>query len=107
MEKRIVIKYVRMSEKKLRIIAPLYRGKSVDDAVALMKHANSKGARLLQKAVESCAALFPKKDGSVITVKQLSFDKGPRFKRWRPGGRGVAKRYERKTAHIQVVLEQA
>ena len=106
MEKQIVIKYVRMSEKKLRIIAQNYTDMTVDEAIALMAHAKSKGGKLLLKAVESCAALFNKADNKTITVKQLVIDKGPRFKRWRPGGRGVAKSYEHKSAHIRVVLVQ-
>lgn len=105
MEKRVIIKYVRMSEKKLRILASNYTGKRVDEATAIMQLANSKGAKLLKKAVESCAALFTKDEAPHLMIKGLIIDKGPRFKRWRPGGRGVAKRYERKSAHIQVVLQ--
>src|SRR5437867_2939141 len=112
MEGKAVVRYVRMSPRKVRIVANMIRGKSVDDALGLLQLLPKKSARVIIKLVRSAAANVEDKakgkaDIDEYVVKAVQVDHGPIIKRWLPRAMGRANRVQRRTSHITVVLDEA
>jgi len=99
-----------VSAKKVRPIADHLRRKLVPDAVALLENLPQKGARFLQKVIQSAAsnALDQNKnlDEETLFIKELLIDEGPSSKRIWPRSRGRADRLIKRTCHISVALEE-
>jgi len=109
MEARAVVRSVRMSPRKVRIVANMIRGKDVDTALNILKLLPKKSARVIVKLVESAAANAEDKakgkaDVDSLVVKSIQVDNGPLIKRWMPRAMGRANRIQRRTSHITVVL---
>lgn len=109
MEVRAHIKYVKMSPLKLREIVDAVKVLSPQVALDRLQFSQRRNAKALRKALVSAiangqgiAGFDPKK----AVFKTLKIDEGPFFKRFRPGSRGTAKPYVRKSSHITIVLEQ-
>jgi large subunit ribosomal protein L22 len=105
-------RFVRMSCRKLRLIADELRGKPVDLAfsdLALLKN-TKKGAEIFEKVLKSAVANFQDKDqdASVATeslnIKEITVDGGPQIKRIRARAQGRAFRIIKKTSHVTVVI---
>ena len=109
MEAKAVVRSVRMSPRKVRIVANMIRGKDVDTALNILKLLPKKSARVIVKLVESAAANAEDKakgkaDLDSLVVKRIQVDNGPIIKRWMPRAMGRANRVQRRTSHITVVL---
>ena len=109
MEVRAHIKYVKMSPLKLREIVDAVKVLSPQVALDRLQFSQRRNAKALRKALVSAVAngqgiagFDPKK----AVFKTLKIDEGPFFKRFRPGSRGTAKPYVRKSSHITIVQEQ-
>jgi large subunit ribosomal protein L22 len=105
-----LLRYARVAPRKVRVVAELIRGKSVDQAINILMFANRAPAQLLKKLVVSAIAnAEDKSKGSVDTdnlvVKEVVVDQGPTLKRWRPRAMGRATRINKRTSHIRVVLD--
>lgn len=102
-----VAKGVRMSPRKVGVVAALVRGRSVEDALTILKHTPRRSALPVQKAVASAKANAEhnhnyKADSLFIT--EISVTAGPRIKRFRPAAHGRALPFQRRTSHIRVVV---
>lgn len=104
MEKSITIKYLRISAKKLRMILDAYKGKKAQKLLESLGLQMDRGAQVISQGVKSALSLFQENERPLVTVKNLTADKGPLFKRFRPGSRGMAKKYSKKTAHLTITL---
>jgi large subunit ribosomal protein L22 len=110
-QKKIVakLKYFRISTRKVRPLLKSLRGKKAVEAVAYLKFNNSRIAVYLSKLMNS--AMASAKDLGLsednLIINEFTCDEGPVLKRFRPGHRGVAFPYQRKLAHIQVVLTES
>jgi large subunit ribosomal protein L22 len=109
MEATAIVRYVRQSPRKMRIVANMIRGKSVDEALAILKLLPKRGARLIEKALSSAAANADDKskgkvDVDALVVKAIQIDNGPIVKRWMPRSMGRANRIQKRTSHITVVV---
>jgi large subunit ribosomal protein L22 len=105
---KAVAKGVRMSPRKVGVVAALVRGRTVADALVILSHTPRRSALPVQKVIESARANAGnnhnyKTDTMVIT--QISVTPGPRFKRFRPAAHGRALPFQRRTSHIAVILE--
>jgi large subunit ribosomal protein L22 len=90
----------------------MIRGKSVDEALALLKLLPKKSARIIEKLVSSAAANADDKskgkvDVDALIVKAIQVDNGPIVKRWMPRAMGRANRIQKRTSHITVVVDEA
>jgi len=107
MEAKAVVRHVRMSPRKMRIIANLVRGKRVDEAMGLLKLMPKKGAFVIRKLLISAVA-NAEQQGDVnvdsLKVRDCSVDNGPILKRWMPRSMGRANRIQRRTSHVTVVV---
>lgn len=101
-------RHARISATKVRPLADLVRGKRVDDALAILKFQPHRGARMLEKVIQSAFANAedrgaPNRAG--LKVIEVKVDGGPMFKRVRPGPRGMAHVIKKRFAHITVAVE--
>ena len=107
MEARAVLKFARRSPQKLRGVAALVRGQSVEKALQILDLAPQGSAKVLRKVVRSALANAEAKgtsdDVEQLVVKKLTVDGGPRLKRFMPRARGRATRIIKPMSHITVV----
>lgn len=101
-------KGVRMSPRKVSVVAALVRGRSVQDAITILEHTPRRSAKQVMETVKSAQANavhnHSYKPGTLV-ITEISVTPGPRFKRYRPAARGRALPFERKTSHIRVVVD--
>ena len=103
-----VARFVRATPQKVRRVADLVRGKSVDDALIALQFAPQAAAENVYKVIESAAANAVNNQGLVrekLVVTKLMVDEGPTLKRFRPRAQGRASRILKRTSHITVVVE--
>lgn len=102
---KAVRKYVRISPKKVNVVAGLVRNKKVKTALAELKFLNKKPAQEVYKAVKSASANavnnFAQKEEELV-IKSLLIVPGPTLKRINPVSRGRARRILKRTSHIFV-----
>lgn len=101
-------KGVRISPRKVAEVAALIRGRSVDDALTILEYTPRRAAGPVMNAVKSAAANAEHnhnfKPGS-LEITEISVTSGPRLKRFMPAARGRARRFQRKTSHIRVIVD--
>ena len=100
-----VHKYARISARKVRPLADMIRGQSVDDALNMLRYQPQRGARMLEKVLKSALANAEDRRAtnlSQLKVTEARVDGGPMFKRIRPRARGTAFTILKRTAHIHV-----
>jgi large subunit ribosomal protein L22 len=100
-------KYVRSSARKARLVCDHIRGKSVDDARAILAHTPRAIARDWSKLLESAVANAENNHelvGEDLYVKAIHADEGPTIKRFRPRAMGRATRIRKRTSHLTILL---
>ncbi len=103
-----VSKGVRMSPRKVGVVASLVRGRSVSDALTILEHTPRRAAKPVAKVIKSAQANAEHNHSyrpDSLYISEIAVTAGPRFKRWRAAARGRALRYQRKTSHIKVVVD--
>ena len=111
MEARAKAKYLRMSPRKVRLVADLIRGKQVDQAIAVLRSLRQRAAEPVRKVVRSAAANAISEAGSArlraadLKITLINVDGGPSFKRFRAAAMGRAHRYKHRTCHVSVVVQ--
>lgn len=110
MESKASVRYVRMSPRKLRLVADLVRGKAINHAYATLRFTKrQKAAKTLVELLDSAVANAEqtgKVDVDTLVIKSLKVDQGPTMKRFMPRAQGRAFQILRKTSHVSVVLEE-
>ncbi|MFP4521095.1 MAG: 50S ribosomal protein L22 [Fibrobacterota bacterium] len=103
-------KFVRGSIKKARLVASLIRGKSANEALAILFGLRNKKkmAEAFEKTLKSAIANYsnqvPNGDIDALEIKEVRVDGGPVMKRIRPRAQGRAMRILKRTSHISMVL---
>lgn len=101
-------RFVRVSPTKARRVIDLVRGKSVNDAIDILRWAPQVASEPVAKVIASAAANAQNNDGldpSTLVVSEIFADEGPTAKRIRPRAQGRAFRIRKRTSHITVVVE--
>jgi large subunit ribosomal protein L22 len=114
MEFRAEMRYLRVSPQKARLVLDLIKGRRVEDArntlLFTKKRVAAPVAKLLQSALDNANFLASEKGIDVeidnLYVKRAIANEGPRMKRIRPAPQGRAYRYQRRIAHIELVLAE-
>ncbi|MEA4988914.1 MAG: 50S ribosomal protein L22 [Anaerovorax sp.] len=109
MEAKAVAKYVRMSPIKLKPVTDLVRGKSLQEALTILKFTPGKGAELVENVVKSAAANAENNhdmDVDKLYVAEVYAHQGPTMKRWRAGSQGRASVILKRSSHIGVTLKE-
>ena len=101
-------RFVRVSATKARRVIDLVRGKSVTDALDILRWAPQDASEPVAKVIASAAANAQNNDGldpSTLVVATIHADGGPTAKRIRPRAQGRAFRIRKRTSHITVIVE--
>ncbi len=107
METKAVVKHVRISPQKARLVVDLIRGKKVEEADTTLGFTHKKAALIVRKVLKSAmanAVQNPNIDENILYVKEIFVDQGPSLKRWRARAQGRAAPIRKRTSHITVVL---
>lgn len=105
---KAVAKGVRMSPRKVGIVAQLVRGRTVADALTILEHTPRRSATAVKKVIESARANADHNHNykpESLKIVSISVTPGARLKRYRPAAHGRALPFQRKTSHIHVVVE--
>lgn len=109
MEVKAFARHIRMSPRKVRLVADLVRGLDVSKAEAQLKFYRKAAARPVLKLVQSAAANATnnfKLNADGLFIKKITVDGGPVLKRWRARAFGRAAGIKKRTSHISVVLDE-
>jgi len=104
---RAQAKYVRTSARKARLVCDHIRGKSVEEARAILAHTPRAVARDWSKLLESAIANAEHNHeliGDDLRVYAVTADEGPTLKRFRPRAMGRATRIRKRTSHLTITL---
>ncbi len=106
------LRYARMSPRKMKYTVELIRGKTVNEALAILGITAKRGARFLNKLVKSAIANADHLsalrntpvDTNALRIVEAAIGPGPTMKRWRtaPMGRGLP--IKKRTCHVKLVL---
>src|ERR1043166_7627540 len=114
MEFRAQARFMRVSPQKARLVLDLIKGQRVENALNTLAFTKKRVAatveKLLRSALENANYLSTEKgldvDVDKLYVKAAVANDGPRMKRIRPAPMGRAYRYQRRIAHLEVVLAE-
>jgi large subunit ribosomal protein L22 len=101
-------RFVRVSPRKARRVIDLVRGRSVADALDILRWAPQAASEPVAKVIASAAANAQNNNGldpATLVVATVYADEGPTAKRIRPRAQGRAFRIRKRTSHITVVVE--
>lgn len=103
METRAILRGVRLSDQKGRLVADQIRGLPVDKALNILTFSPKKGAEIIKKVLESAIANAEHNDGADIDelkVKTIYVEKGMVLKRFTARAKGRGNRIVKPTCHI-------
>jgi large subunit ribosomal protein L22 len=105
---KAVANRVRISPRKVGVVAALVRGRSVSDAMTILEHTPRRSAKVVKDAISSAQANATHNHNfkpGTLNIVQISVTAGVRYKRYRPAARGRALPFERKTSNITVIVD--
>lgn len=114
MEAKAISRHIRQSPQKMRLVVDLIRGRSVNDAYAVLQFSKKRAAEAIDKTLRSAVANARDKaeqagelvDVDELYVKEAFVDEGPYYKRWRAAAMGRPAPIRRPTAHVTVVVDR-
>src|SRR3569832_546075 len=107
METKAILRGVRLSEQKGRLVADLFRGKKVDQALNILTFSPKKGAGIIKKVLESAIANAEHNDGADIDElkdRTNKEEKGPKQKRNTARTKRRGDRISKQSCHIYVTV---
>jgi len=107
METRAIVRGVRLSADKGRLVADLIRGKKVDQALNILTFTQKKAAGIVKKALESAIANAEHNDGADIDelkVTSIYVEQGATLKRFSARAKGRGNRISKPTCHVYVTV---
>ena len=110
MEATAKLRYLRITPRKVRVVADLIRGKNVNQALAQLAYVEKRAAEPVAKLLRSAVANAEQaaKDQSLdvdrLLVKELMVDQGPSLRRYMPRAMGRAFKILKKTSHISLTI---
>lgn len=105
---KAIAKGVRMSPRKVGVVAALVRGRTVEDALVILSHTPRRSALPVIKTIESARANAEHNHNlkpATLRITEITVNHGPRLKRYRPAAHGRALPFERRTSHIMVLVD--
>jgi large subunit ribosomal protein L22 len=108
MQATAILRGVRLSPQKARLVVDVVRGKPVDLALAMLRNMPQKAAVEVARIIKSAAANAENNlqmSPEDLVVKTIFVDEGPAMKRMRPRARGRANIIKRRTSHITVIVD--
>ena len=110
MEVKAKVSFVRITPRKMGLLADEVRGKPINDALIYLKFSPRKRtAHVLHTLLKSAAANADQKgtvDVDTLFVKTILVGQGTTLKRFRPRAKGSAFKINKKTSHVSVTLAE-
>lgn len=107
METTAILRGVRLSAQKGRLVADQVRGLPVDRALSLLAFSPKKGAAIIKRVLESAIANAEHNDGADIDelkVKTIYVDKATSLRRFTARAKGRGNVILKQTCHIHVTV---
>ncbi len=107
METRAIVRGVRLSVDKGRLVADMIRGKKVDHALNILTFTQKKAAGIITKALESAIANAEHNNAADIDelrVKTIYVEQGTTLKRFTARAKGRGNRISKPTCHVYVTV---
>ncbi|PIE83264.1 MAG: 50S ribosomal protein L22 [Candidatus Contendobacter odensis] len=104
-----VMKYVRISPQKARLVADQVRNLPVERALQILTFSSKKSAKIIQRVLESAIANAEHNEGADIDelkVSAICVDCGPVLKRMHARAKGRGNRIVKRTSHITVTVAE-
>jgi len=109
MEVKTQLNYLRVSPRKVRLVADLIRGKSVQEAERILTFTSKRGSepilKLLKTARTDAVHNFQLQEENLY-IKKIMVNPGPTYKRLMPRARGHADPIKKRTSHIILILDE-
>jgi large subunit ribosomal protein L22 len=101
-------RFARISERKVRLVADMIRGRRCDEAIELLRYTPKRAAKMIDRVLKSAMASANEQEASMgkLIVAEARVDAGPLIKRWHPKDRGRAHAILRRTSHIVVAVDE-
>ncbi|NPA29770.1 MAG: 50S ribosomal protein L22 [Epsilonproteobacteria bacterium] len=103
---KAVLKFIRLSPTKARLIAREVQGMNAELALASLEFMPNKAAKVIAKVIASAVANGGYEPEECV-ISSCRVDKGPVLKRWKPRARGRASRIMKPTSHVMVEVTEA
>ena len=106
-EAKAVLRYVRMTPRKVRLVVDLIRGRDVSEALTVLKYLPRAAAQVVEKVLNSAVANAGQKelgDPESLKVSRAYVDGGPVLKRFRPRSMGRANPIHKRTSHVTIAV---
>ena len=104
-----ILKGVRISPQKVRLVADMIRGKKVDNAINMLTFSPKKGAEIMKKVLESAIANAENNkqlDIDNLYIKEAFVGKSLSMKRFRPRAKGRASSIVKPFSKLTIILEE-
>ena len=108
-EARASVRSVGVTPRKARLVIDLVRGKSVEEAEAILKNVNKAACPIVLKLVHSAASNAVNNHGmnkDKLYIKEIYADEGIKMKRYMPRAKGRASGLVKRISHINVVVAE-
>ena len=109
LEATAILRFARISARKVKIVADLIRGKKVDEALAIVKFTPKASSEIIENLLKSAIANAENNHGmnrGNLIVSEIYANQGPTMKRIRPAAKGSASRIRKRTSHITIKLRE-
>lgn len=109
MEAKAILRYARISPRKVKIVLDLIRNKPVGEAMAILKHTPKAASELLVKLLASAVANAQQNfqmDPEKLYVSECFVCPGPTLKRMMPRAKGSGDRILKRTSHVTLVVKE-
>lgn len=113
-EKRAIQRWARQSPYKMRLVIDQIRGKSVNDALALLTFSKKRAAKQIEKTLRSAVANAEQAaresgesiDTDRLYVKHAIVNEGMKLKRFMPAAMGRATPIHKRTSHVEIIVAE-
>jgi large subunit ribosomal protein L22 len=109
MEAKAIVRHIRVTPRKARLVADVIRGKKAGEALGVLKFMPQHASRVVEKLLRSAIANAEQKnisDVDRLRIKLVFVDQGPVLKRVMPRAMGRANVIRKRSSHITVVLSE-
>ncbi|MBI5409730.1 MAG: 50S ribosomal protein L22 [Nitrospirae bacterium] len=109
MESKAILRYAKVTPRKVKRVADLIKGKKAGDALVSLKLLPHAGAKIVAKVLRSAMANAEQKkvaDPDSMKIKNALVDHGPSMKRMKTRAMGRADIIRKRTSHITLLLEE-
>lgn len=108
MSVQAIAKGVRISPRKIGVVASLVRSRTVNEALVILEHTPRRSAVAVSKVIKSAQANAENNHNykpDSLRITEITVTPGPRLKRYKPAAHGRALPFQKKSSHIRVLVD--